>query len=197
MIFSNKVILQVDRKGDLPLFELGVLFEAFEEGDDFRAKLLAGLGGGFSAPHDAGAFLNIAKANRFGPAFPEKVDFLGQEAEKDEFESIAGFASGFDQGNGDGGSEGNEVVGDGVATDFAKHDAHAFVEVFEREHPKRAAVLEVVHHAVANVVDKGKVVAVARDGRPAQGFVNPLGAVADHMMVAYFEHGEVADDADH
>ena len=173
------------------------MFEAFEEGDDFGAKLLAGLGGGFSAPHDAGAFLNVAKANGFGPAFPEKVDFLGQEAEKDEFESIAGFASRFDQGNGDGWSEGDEIVGDGVATDFAKHDAHAFVEVFERENPKGAAVLEVVHYAVANVVDKGKVVAVARDGRPAQGFVNPLGVVAHHMMVADFEHGEVADDADH
>ena len=173
------------------------MFEAFEEGDDFGAKLLAGLGGGFSAPHDAGAFFDIAKANGFGTAFPEKVDFLGQKAEKDEFESIASFASRFDKGNGDGGSEGDEIVGDGFATDFAKHDAHAFVEVFEREHPKGAAVLEVVHHAVANVVDKGKVVAVACDGCPAQGFVNPLGAVAHHMMVADFEHGEVADDADH
>ena len=173
------------------------MFEAFKEGNDFGAKLLAGLRGGFSAPHDAGAFLDVAKANRFGPAFPEKVDFLGQEAEKDEFESITGFASGFDQGNSDGGSERNEIVGDGVTTDFAKHDAHAFVEVFEWENPKRAAVLEVVHHAVANVVDKGEVVAVARDGRPAQGFVNPLGVVAHHMMVADFEYGEVADDADH
>lgn len=179
------------------MFELGVLFEAFEEGNDFGAKLLAGLGGGFSAPHDTGAFLNIAEANGFGTAFPEKVYFLGQQAEKDEFESIAGFASGFYQGNGDGRSEGDEIVGDGVTTDFSKHDAHAFIEVFEWKNTKGAAVLEVVHHPVANVVDKGEVLAVARDGRPAQGFVNPLGVVAHHMMVADFEYREVTDDADH
>lgn len=84
-----------------------------------------------------------------------------------------------------------------MATDAAKHAAHSLEEVGKGKNTERAAVFEVVEDAVADFGDEGEIVAIARGGGAAQGFIDPCGIVADHRLVGNFESGKSMREADH
>jgi hypothetical protein len=141
----------------------GSFVETFEEGDDFSLELAGGLLLGLAIAEDLHASIDIAKADRFRAGMSEEIDLFGEESKEDEFKTIASFTSGADKRDGHGWGEGDEVIGDGVASDLAQHDTHPFEEILKREDPEGAAFFEVVEDAVANVINEGEIDAVAGD----------------------------------
>lgn len=119
---------------------------------------------------------------------------MGKEG---ELEAVARVLCAADQTKGDGRGEGFQFFSDAFAADTDKHVAHPVVEVGEGEEAEWALGFKVVLDASADVVDKGEIVAIGSGSRAAQGDIEPVGVVLDHLMSADLDGRTCADEGDH
>ena len=182
---------------DLPVLGDGLLGEVLEEGEDLLVKTVATRGPLQGTAENASAFAEFGEVKFLGTAFMEVVDFLLQFLEEDEFKPVSGFPGRPRDREGDGRGKWAEIVGNGIAANTPQHPLHALEEILQREHAPRALVLKVVQDAVADIVDKGEIGAVAGLGRALEGDVDPFRPVACYLVAANLEDGEFSDETDH
>jgi hypothetical protein len=78
------------------------------------------------------------------------------------------------------------MLGNVVAADLPQHRTHPGIEILDGEDPERAALLKIVKNTVPDVRDKRAVLTIAGRCCTAKGFLNPIGFISDHMMMADF-----------
>jgi hypothetical protein len=132
-----------------------------------------------------------------GTAGTEIFNLFLQGLEEDQLESVAGIAGGPGDRNGERWGEGEEVVRNGIAADTTEHALHAFEEIFDGKQAPGALVFQVVQDPIADVVDEGKVCAVAGLCRALERDVDPGSVIAGDLVAADFEDWEFSDETDH
>ena len=182
---------------NLPVLRDWLLGEVLEEGEDLLVKTVATRGPLQGSAENASAFAEFGEVEFLGAACMEVVDFLLQFLEEYEFKPVPGFPGGAGDREGNGRGKRVEIVGDGITANAPQHSFHALEEILQRKHAPRALVLKVVQDAIADVVDEGKIGAVAGFGRTLEGDVDPFGPIACYLVAADLEDREFSDETDH